>query len=239
MLRHFIAAGAATMLFTAGSASATLIHNYEFTNGLTDSVAGGVDLLPSYTAGGSGSVAGGLYSFSAGGGLLLSSQLPGNVYTIELRVALAETSGYRKLISFENITSDLGLYNLNGSLNLFNVAASTTPADFSPDTFVDVRLSRDGAGVVTGYINGVQSLTYNDTSALFTAASALYFLRDDLAQNAEHSAGQLDYLRIYDTAAPSASAVPEPATWGMMIAGFGMIGGAARYRRRTARFAYA
>jgi hypothetical protein len=32
------------------------------------------------------------------------------------------------------------------------------------------------------------------------------------------------------------SAVPEPATWSLMIAGFGMIGGATRYRRnRTAR----
>lgn len=30
-----------------------------------------------------------------------------------------------------------------------------------------------------------------------------------------------------------ASAVPEPATWAMMLLGFGMVAGAARYRRRT------
>lgn len=34
-------------------------------------------------------------------------------------------------------------------------------------------------------------------------------------------------------------AVPEPATWAMMILGFGMVGGAARYRRRWARVAFA
>lgn len=33
--------------------------------------------------------------------------------------------------------------------------------------------------------------------------------------------------------------VPEPAVWGMMIAGIGLIGGLARYRRRSTRVAYA
>ncbi|WP_225883149.1 PEPxxWA-CTERM sorting domain-containing protein [Sphingomonas aliaeris] len=34
------------------------------------------------------------------------------------------------------------------------------------------------------------------------------------------------------------AAVPESATWGMMILGFGMIGGAARRRRHVARLSY-
>lgn len=33
-------------------------------------------------------------------------------------------------------------------------------------------------------------------------------------------------------------AVPEPATWGMILVGFGMIGGATRYRRRVTKAAY-
>ncbi|KQS01550.1 PEP-CTERM domain protein [Sphingomonas sp. Leaf357] len=36
-----------------------------------------------------------------------------------------------------------------------------------------------------------------------------------------------------------AVAVPEPTTWGMMILGFGMVGASARYRRRTAKVAFA
>lgn len=35
------------------------------------------------------------------------------------------------------------------------------------------------------------------------------------------------------------SGVPEPATWAMMIAGFGFIGGAVRYRNRKTRLSYA
>ena len=36
-----------------------------------------------------------------------------------------------------------------------------------------------------------------------------------------------------------AAAVPEPATWAMMLVGFGMIGAAARYRRRGVAVTYA
>ncbi len=50
------------------------------------------------------------------------------------------------------------------------------------------------------------------------------------------------YLNIHSSNYPGGeirgqvvSAVPEPATWGMMILGFGMLGGAVRYRRRTTR----
>ncbi|MDB5453794.1 MAG: hypothetical protein JWO33_2372, partial [Caulobacteraceae bacterium] len=37
----------------------------------------------------------------------------------------------------------------------------------------------------------------------------------------------------FDNVSLDVAAVPEPATWAMMIAGFGMIGGAMRHRRRT------
>ena len=35
------------------------------------------------------------------------------------------------------------------------------------------------------------------------------------------------------------AAVPEPATWAMMLLGFGMVAGAARYRRRSANVSFA
>ena len=37
----------------------------------------------------------------------------------------------------------------------------------------------------------------------------------------------------------TAAAVPEPATWAMMLVGFGMTGAAMRYRRRSAKIVYA
>lgn len=39
--------------------------------------------------------------------------------------------------------------------------------------------------------------------------------------------------------APTAAAVPEPATWGMMILGFGVMGGAMRRRTRVSRVTFA
>jgi hypothetical protein len=41
------------------------------------------------------------------------------------------------------------------------------------------------------------------------------------------------------TAPPVVGAVPEPATWAMMIVGFGMIGGSMRYRRRKTTVTFA
>jgi hypothetical protein len=38
---------------------------------------------------------------------------------------------------------------------------------------------------------------------------------------------------------PVGDAVPEPATWAMMIVGFGVIGGSTRYRRRKTSFSFA
>ena len=41
---------------------------------------------------------------------------------------------------------------------------------------------------------------------------------------------------LYDA---SVAAVPEPATWAMMLLGFGMVAGASRYRRRSTAATYA
>ena len=46
----------------------------------------------------------------------------------------------------------------------------------------------------------------------------------------------IDQLTFDAAATPG---VPEPTTWAMMIVGFGMIGGAARHRRRETRVTYA
>ena len=45
------------------------------------------------------------------------------------------------------------------------------------------------------------------------------------------------YQDGYDTVSLTAS-VPEPASWALMLAGFAMVAGATRYRRRAVRVAY-
>jgi len=46
------------------------------------------------------------------------------------------------------------------------------------------------------------------------------------------------YMDGYDRISMTAS-VPEPASWALMLAGFAMVGGATRYRRRATRVAHA
>ena len=43
----------------------------------------------------------------------------------------------------------------------------------------------------------------------------------------------------FEVANFTVTAVPEPATWGMMLVGFGMVAGTARYRRRNSKVVYA
>ncbi len=230
----------------SGSATAQTTHDYEFTTGLDDSVAGGAALQPSFRAPATGTVSGGFYNFEQGAGLSLNSQLPGASYTIDIMTSFANVGGYNKLISFNNLADDAGLYILNGGLDLYNVANG--PANLvTAGTQFDARISRDGTtGLITGYLNGAVQFTYSDTSNLFLASTSLYFLRDDMAQNREDSAGSADYIRISNvaTGAPPVSApvasVPEPATWAMMFLGLGAIGFAMRRHQRVAtRVSYA
>lgn len=220
--------------FAATPSYAALIHSYDFNGNLSDSVAGGVALNTSFTAGGSGAASGGTWSYSAGGGLELASQLPGVVYTIEMKLGLADIGGYRKLISFNTLNVDTGLYNLNGALDLFNTATSPTQTDFAIGQQVVVKLTRDATGFMTGSVDGVQKFTYADTTGLYTAVSGLWFVRDDLVQNSEQGAGRLDYIRIYDDAVGGATGgVPEPASWAMMVLGFSALGYTLRRRPGT------
>ncbi len=54
----------------------------------------------------------------------------------------------------------------------------------------------------------------------------LYLGFDDQPQNADDNHDDL-IIRV------TAGAIPEPATWAMLIAGFGLVGLAARRRRAT------
>jgi len=115
-----------------------------------------------------------------------------------------------------------------------------------------------GSGTVTtsvtdlGSVNDLDftSVTINDIAAQITKTAGGAF-EVAFINNVPIIAGQLNRLVVNGvsrgngayggqaTFTPVTSAVPEPATWAMMIMGFGVVGYAMRRRRTTVRFSQA
>jgi hypothetical protein len=117
---------------------------------------------------------------------------------------------------------------LNG-ISITMGGAGLTPDD-SP-FFVNVPLSLS-PGESTGLVSML------DVFADLTAPTGT-FLNSITIQGGANNAAQ-DELGfqgfLITVTSAETSAVPEPATWAMMLFGFGVIGGATRYRRRKEMF---
>jgi hypothetical protein len=150
--------------------------------------------------------------------------------------------------SFQAAMGPNGTY--NGAISRVGIGAGT----FS-DTFTfTLPATGLGSGSVissTVLMNGVTSLTFskvtfNGMDLTIGALGNLVFAGGDALPVA---AGQLNTLMVSGTSQGGASyggnltfipsAVPETATWMMMLAGFGMMGAGLRYRRRSSTVAFA
>ena len=230
MLKNALLVSLSVLVMTASGA--TLTDNYVLSSSLNDTLGG-----PSLVAdGGTQSATG--YSFTANQGLNLSSALSNSGdYSILMDFSFSTLSGFRKILDFQNRTSDGGLYDLNTSLNFFPVG--TGPGVFSPDVLARVVLTRDsGTNTVTGYVNGAQQIVFNDSgsSAVFGATNNIirFFEDDFVTGQSEASAGRATEIQIYNGALTSAdvrllggpaeiptSGVPEPAA--LTLVGFGLL----------------
>ena len=126
----------------------------------------------------------------------------------------------------------------------FNSISFSTAAPISFNTF---RIFASGDGVGTAFrgftsvslfaiIGGVDTIlgtaSYDPAAGpvtitgTFNGITATDFRFDSLSENGGPRLIEID-------------AVPEPATWGMMILGFAMVGMGLRARRKTTRIAYA
>jgi len=113
---------------------------------------------------------------------------------------------------------------------------SDTPFDFIGGSFASAWV--DGVTLlVNGYVNGAvlySDLYFLDTKGriqtfYFMGIDRLEFSIVDVPPGAFPGSG--DYFAVDDLVINS-HAVPEPATWTMLIAGFGAMGGALRRRQR-------
>ncbi|HEX8998978.1 MAG TPA: LamG-like jellyroll fold domain-containing protein [Blastocatellia bacterium] len=129
----------------------------------------------------------------------ITGVISNQVYTAVVLFSFNEVSGYRRILDFKNNAEDGGLYNRDGFLVFFSGIAGAN-AVISPNTFVQVVLTRDSAKNVVGYVNGVQQFSFvdNGDAAVIDGNNRLIFFRDNA--NNESSAGSVARIRLYDCA---------------------------------------
>lgn len=145
------------------------------------------------------------HAFSEGAGLQLDVDgvLSGQHYTMAIVMAFQQTDGYAKIVDTKALKSDDGLYAVDESLYLYPSGA-LPPQSFQPDTYYQIVLTRAADGTTTGYIDGIQQFTYDDSLdeyAAFSPERLLTFFRDDeTTENLENSAGTVLRIRLFDAA---------------------------------------
>ena len=171
----------------AGLAKADLIKSYDFTSGLSDTLGNGVDLTAS-----GGTVSGGRYSFSANQGLRLTTALPSTTdYGIEIKVQMNDSlANFNKLIDFQDLTVDLGLYQIDGQLFFYTVGPAVGSVSLNTD--FTVGLARSG-GSIELFIDGSLLSTTADGGG-----QAVPFLRMTLLPGGNRS---MDRLILFESIA--------------------------------------
>lgn len=173
-------------------------------------------------------------------------------------------SGFLRSAVYRNTLGTLDFYYQVAitAINFGDEVFNLTSAGFfgySVDALVD-GTDFDGAGFFTAANNpNTQGPAGSTTTASRNGSGSV--LRADFGANGLEDAGQTSATYIFRTNATGydlggtfttqdgsvaqranfqpTSLVPEPATWGMMLLGFGMVAGAVRYRRRSGKIVYA
>ena len=140
--------------------------------------------------------------FPAGNGVQLATAgtvVPHDAYTIVALLRLRTVAAFERLVDFKHGTSDGGLYDFNGNL-VFSPSATGSGAPLKAGKYAQVALTRDAAGVVTGYVNGTQTFSFTDAGddGVVDAQDVLRFFRDDDELPGENSAGAVARIRLWD-----------------------------------------
>jgi hypothetical protein len=128
----------------------------------------------------------------------------GGHYTFVLLLRLDATSGYRKLVDFDNRQSDEGWYEYYKSLYPYDLSNFDYDKErVHPGKWCQIALTRNGKGKVHGYVGDALIGHAGDPGKdeALGPDKILHFLIDD--SGGEESGGQIARLRIYDEALSS------------------------------------
>lgn len=208
-----------TVTVNAPPPSCATTADYQFQNSRSSSagaapalsdIGAGNAFIPDNVAGTSRPV----MLFSQGDGLQLqptTGTIANDAYTIVALFKFANVNGYRRIFDFKNGTSDTGLYVSDGNLNFYN-AAGGSGSPIAANTYVQVVLTRTSVGIVTGYVNGVQQFSFDDSAnglAVIDSNNALRFFKDNASGgvSGEESGGTVARIRLINCALSAAAVV--------------------------------
>src|SRR2546422_1040450 len=133
------------------------------------------------------------------------------IYTIAILLKftnLGPLGGHwTRILDFKNGTSDNGLYvnKVSHQLQLFPYSAGS--AVFTDNVYVQVVLTRDSPGTLTGYVDGVQQFSALDAVNQYARfdSNVMRFFQDNTSDGVtgEASAGTVARIRIIDRALDS------------------------------------
>jgi hypothetical protein len=230
-VKALVTLGIAAALAAVPATAANLVADYQLNGSLADALGG-----PDITNNG-GTLGPNGITFGVNQGPSLGGFNNAQNFSVVVGFSFSTLTGYRKILDFKNRTSDAGLYNLNTSLNFYPIG-STINGQFQANVIHRVVFTRDAGGNINTYVDGNNGLNFVDVSNQATITSVLHFFNDDFQVPGEASGGFVDYIQIYDAALTNqqiiSGDVPEPASWAMMIAGFGLVGASMRRRRAVA-----
>ena len=188
--------------------SARLKADYQFQNSLASSVAGS----PNLNNVGSNTFASAIVdgnprtvlNFSPNNGVTLSPTVgvvPNDAYTIAVLFRFSEVNSWRKILDFKNGEVDRGLFVLDGKLIFYNETSSGIGASVSPNTYVQVVLTRDSDKHVVGYVDGVVQFSFTDVDGLaeISDQNTLRFF-NNIQGPGDTSSGSVARIRLYDNA---------------------------------------
>jgi hypothetical protein len=233
--------------------AATLKADYLFDNNLDSSVQPAPALVAETAMGGSNSYSQDtvgtsqktVYNFAGSGFSLETDGLIANDnYSVVITAKFSSLTGYGKLLDFQDLTQDQGLYNNSGVLDYFDGLndhlGSTVPGLAAADGYVQIAFTRNSSNnLVTAYVDGQSAFSFTDSTALTTITDStsttgqqfLNILFDDNADilplTPEDDAGSVSEIQIYDGAltptevATLFTSMPEPAS--LMMIGLGTL----------------
>lgn len=213
------------MAFVA-SAQIQLVSDFTFTDNLDDAEGNGTMTILnganySYS---NGMFTNGIDSTGAAPGLKVT--LPDALfdemeYTIQIDFSFAQTSGYRKVLDYNLLAVDAGLY-INDQLRLYS-AGNYGPTAIAIDSMVSVLVVRnnalDSAWVyLTDGINRQLESAAQDAANYFAAAlegsnRVLHFFHDDSLTGSEFANSfTVDRIRIWNGNLPDVAGLKQPTT---------------------------